>query len=180
MAPKRSGTAAGIQALLPEGLASPAAHCDSVAASETPSTMPRLAGERSIRARQVGAALNIDAEPVKEKGKEFLYNIDLHGLQPTLSVRTRILLATWSLQQMPPSDIAKSFEVAGYVPRRRPLKLQAALDALAIKSGELRPGEVRTSRRSVIDKVPLSWDVFWKLLLLMRSSGVRRCFSVSA
>lgn len=98
----------------------------------------------------------MEAEQVLEKGKEFLYNVDMHGLQPSLSVRTRILLATWALLQMPPSDIAKSFEVAGYVPRKRPAKLQAALDYYARKNGELLDGEPRQSRRSILDKVPPS------------------------
>lgn len=141
------------------------------AAPATPSTVPKLTGDRCVRARQVGAALSMQAEPVQEKGKEFLYNIQLHGLQPTLSVRTRILLATWSLLQMPPSDIAKSFEVAGYVPRKRPVKLQAALDYFASKNGELRPGEHRSSRRSVIDKVSLFW-LNLNFILLMLITGV--------
>ena len=98
----------------------------------------------------------MEAEQVLEKGKEFLYNVDMHGLQPSLSVRTRILLATWALLQMPPTDIAKSFEAAGYVPRKRPAKLQAALDYYARKNGELLDGEPRQSRRSILDKVPPS------------------------
>ncbi len=147
------------------------------AAPATPNTVPKLTGDRNVRSRQVGAALNMEAEQMLEKGKEFLYNIQLHGLQPALSIRTRILLATWSLMQMPPSDIAKSFEVAGYVPRKRPVKLQAALDFFASKNGELRPGELRTSRRSAIDQV-FRVCVLFSSNLLMRFSGVRRCFSV--
>jgi hypothetical protein len=123
MPPKRSGIAAGIQIFAPDEIASPSGSVFMNAAPATPSTVPKLTGDRCVRARQVGAALSMQAEPVQEKGKEFLYNIQLHGLQPTLLVRTRILLATWSLLQMPPSDIAKSFEVTGYVPRKRPVKL---------------------------------------------------------
>ena len=119
--------------------------------SATPGTAPR--NVQNIRGRQVAASLTSASNQVPERGKEYLYNIDLHGLQPTLSVRTRILLSTWALLQMPPSDIAKSFEVAGYVPRKRPAKLQAALNYYASKNGDLQPGEQRQSRRSVIDKV---------------------------
>lgn len=140
----------------PSRITSPPAHPSAVPADSavTPDTAPRpVASGGDARGRQVGAALRMEAEQVLEKGKEFLYNIHLHGLQPSLSVRTRILLATWALLQMPPSDIAKSFEVAGYVPRKRPAKLQAALDYYTRKNGELLDGEPRNSRRSVIDKV---------------------------
>jgi hypothetical protein len=139
-------------------MTSPPAHPGAVpAVSDTPDTAPRpvASGGNSganVRGRQVGAAL--EADQVPEKGREYLYNVDLHGLQPSLSVRTRILLATWALLQMPPSDIAKSFEVAGYVPRKRPAKLQAALDHYARKNGDLLDGEPRLSRRSIIDQVP--------------------------
>jgi hypothetical protein len=135
----------------PLRITSPPSHSTAAApvVSVTPDTVPRIV----TKGRQVGAALTSASNQVPERGKEYLYNIDLHGLQPTLSVRTRILLSTWALLQMPPTDIAKSFEVAGYVPRKRPAKLQAALDYYARKNGELLDGEPRQSRRSVIDKV---------------------------
>ena len=50
----------------------------------------------------------------------FLLNRDLHGLEPALTVRTRMLLACHSMNQMKMGlDIAKSFESAGYFPRQR-------------------------------------------------------------
>jgi hypothetical protein len=51
---------------------------------------------------------------------DFLKNKDLFGLEPALSVRTRILLACHAQSRMNMSlDIAKSFAIAGYFPRQR-------------------------------------------------------------
>ncbi len=119
--------------------------------------LPDTVARPKARGQQVNAAIMADenAQQVQQvpKGKEYLFDTKLHGLQPCLSVRTRIMLSTWAQNQMSPSDIGKSFEVAGYVPRQRPAKLRAALNYLATKNGQLLPGEARESRRSSINEV---------------------------
>jgi hypothetical protein len=105
-----------------ESIACPAAAAAIVSA--TPETVPKNAaaggGVRMSRGRgaAVNAAIQSDglSTPI---GKEYLANRDLFGLEPALSVRTRIMLASLSLLQMSPLDIAKSFEIAGYFPRKR-------------------------------------------------------------
>jgi hypothetical protein len=60
------------------------------------------------------------ANAAAEKVPDFLKNTDLHGLEPALSVRTRILLASHAMNRMNMQlDIAKSFAIAGYFPRVR-------------------------------------------------------------
>ena len=79
---------------------------DAANAASTPATKPKP--------KPVVAAKSAESEP------DFLKNRDLHGLEPALSVRTRILLACHAMNRMNMSlDIAKSFAVAGYFPRIR-------------------------------------------------------------
>ena len=76
-------------------------------------------GHAASRGADVAAAIQMEGEPEIPRGKEFLGNRDLFGLEPALSNRTRILLASLAQTQMSPLDIAKSFEIAGYFPRKR-------------------------------------------------------------
>ncbi len=79
---------------------------DAANVASTPATKPKP--------KPVVAAKSAESEP------DFLKNRDLHGLEPALSVRTRILLACHAMNRMNMSlDIAKSFAVAGYFPRIR-------------------------------------------------------------
>ena len=78
------------------------------AAWATPATAPRPPRPPVVRS---GAHADVP---------EFLRNTDLHGLEPALSVRTRILLASHAMNRMNMQvDIAKSFAIAGYFPRVR-------------------------------------------------------------
>jgi hypothetical protein len=84
---------------------SPVAASKTVAPSSTPATLAKP------RPTVLAAA---------ESTPDFLKNTDLHGLEPALSVRTRILLACHAMNRMSMSlDIAKSFAIAGYFPRVR-------------------------------------------------------------
>jgi hypothetical protein len=86
-------------------LDSPVASAKAAVPSSTPATQPKPSRQPVVRNA---------AEP------EFLKNRDLHGLEPALSVRTRILLASHAMNRMSMSlDIAKSFQIAGYFPRVR-------------------------------------------------------------
>ncbi len=65
--------------------------------------------------------------PAAEVVPDFLKNKDLFGLEPALSIRTRILLACHAQSRMNMSlDIAKSFAIAGYFPRQRCAYLPSA------------------------------------------------------
>jgi len=96
------------------------------AVGATPATVAKqigragaVGGHAASRGAAVAAAIQMDAQPEITRGKEFLGNRDLFGLEPALSHRTRILLASLAQTQMSPLDIAKSFEIAGYFPRKR-------------------------------------------------------------
>ena len=88
---------------------SPGAASGGMAAPATPATLPK----RQLPPQPKPAASAAAAE-------SFLLNRDLHGLEPALTIRTRILLGCHSMNQMKMGlDIAKSFEIAGYFPRQR-------------------------------------------------------------
>ena len=79
--------------------------------ASTPATKPK---PKPVVAAAAKSAELTESEP------DFLKNRDLHGLEPALSVRSRILLACHAMNRMNMSlDIAKSFAVAGYFPRIR-------------------------------------------------------------
>ena len=104
--------------------AAPATPATVLRPSEQPAQRPQGgAGCGPGRAAAVAAAIAADAPAHAPaglpKGREYLGNTDLHGLQPCLSVRTRILLAAYAENQMSPDDIGRSFTIAGYVPRKR-------------------------------------------------------------
>jgi hypothetical protein len=65
------------------------------------------------------------------------------------------MVASFALLQMNLcQDIVKSFEVAGYFPRQRPLKLRVALQKLAAANGELAEGELRQgAKRKRVEEV---------------------------
>jgi hypothetical protein len=135
--------------------------------SESPVADSKTAAPLSTPATLAKPPVHAAAETVPD----FLKNTDLHGLEPALSVRTRILLACHAMNRMNMSlDIAKSFAIAGYFPRvrcvpscvcdfinsihhSRPAKLRAFQDELAAKNGELQPGERRVSGRRRDDQV---------------------------
>jgi hypothetical protein len=85
------------------GLDSPVASARAAVPSSTPATQPKPS-----------------RPPAQLPQPEFLKNKDLFGLEPALSIRTRILLACHAQTRMNMSlDIAKSFAIAGYFPRQR-------------------------------------------------------------
>ena len=88
-------------------LDSPVAFAKTAVSSSTPATKPKPPRPTVVP---------VAAESVPD----FLKNTDLHGLEPALSVRTRILLACHAMNRMNMQlDIAKSFAIAGYLPRVR-------------------------------------------------------------
>ncbi len=99
-----------VEAVLPAACSSPRDRVVTIAEvlqqGATPATLPRPVVPRpSARPQDV---------------PDFLKNTDLHGLEPALSVRTRILLASHAMNRMNMQvDIAKSFAIAGYFPRVR-------------------------------------------------------------
>jgi hypothetical protein len=96
----------------PPSASSPAA-ASSKQSTGTPATLPKP--------KPKPPAATAEAVP------DFLKNKDLFGLEPALSVRTRILLACHAQSRMNMSlDIAKSFAIAGYFPRQRYACLQFA------------------------------------------------------
>ena len=117
----------------------------------TPTTLPRR-GEVKKK-REAVAPTNLS---IATPGHEFLDNPKLFGLQPSLSVRTRIMIASFALMNMPPDAVSKSFEVAGYFPRIWPAKLRAAVDKAARENGdELDAVRSGGSRRKRVEKVAL-------------------------
>ncbi len=157
-------------------LDSPVASAKAALPSSTPATQPKPPRPPVVR----------DAA---ESVPDFLKNRDLHGLEPALSVRTRILLACLAMSRMNMSlDIAKSFAVAGYFPRNRcdnkccmclfihfihrPAKLRAYQEELAAAKGELLPGERRVSGRRRDDQVRVASSYFFSPLMLLALSDL--------
>jgi hypothetical protein len=101
-------------------LDSPVASAKAAVPSSTPATQPKPPRPPIVRddAESVPRDTRPPARP--QDVPDFLKNTDLHGLEPALSVRTRILLASHAMNRMNMQlDIAKSFAIAGYFPRVR-------------------------------------------------------------
>ena len=126
---------------------------------ETPATAPppAIASARPRPAGKKASGKKVAAAIAAEKITPWIEDPDLFCLQPALTYRTRILVASYALLQMNMcQDIVKSFEVAGYFPRRLPAKLRAAMDKLALANGDLADGEVRRgAKRKRVDEVCL-------------------------
>ena len=71
---------------------------------------------------------------------EFLAESNLHGLEWSMSVRTRMLIVLYVILSTPRTVWLQSFEAAGVVPFNRPKKLAAAKLIHALRRGESPEG----------------------------------------
>ena len=141
--PKSGSTSPAPGAALP---VTPATAPASAAESLNP-TAPLPRGAAAVGGP--GAAKRVAAAIAADEHLPWIEDPSLFCLQPALTARTRIMVTSFALLQMNLcQDIVKSFEVAGYFPRQRPLKLRVPpCRNLLLQTGSLLKGSCGMGRK---------------------------------